>query len=317
MDNFKKLFKRRPTELEGYTQAPVASDVLGILADAGLLSRGISPRYMKESEAYDQDQYKNYMDREKFDSDISNQNQLMGLKLNEDARAGEKMMRLVDQQEVDNQLAKDQLDLDRQYKLGMVANNRIKAGNVTSKPSEGKKTLDREFAKTYEEWTGRGKPALEKNYNLLDQTIETLKQREKDFLGTSGRVTGRLPDWMRSDESIRLRDDVHRAVQSSLKATLGPQFTEREGDRIMKQSYNEKLSPSENIRKIESTIKELKQNELNNDSKARYFEDHNYSLDGWKPQETQPKNSLIERKTKDGRIALFDASTKEFVRYKE
>ena len=72
MENFKKIFKRRPTDLPGYTQAPVASDLLGILADAGLLSRGIKPSYQNEIQKADDDAYQNYFENKKQD-DLLNQ----------------------------------------------------------------------------------------------------------------------------------------------------------------------------------------------------------------------------------------------------
>lgn len=151
---------------------------------------------------------------------------------------------------------------------------RGEAANVGKEPrlTEGQKALDRSFAKEYDDWTSRGRAAVQKNLGLLEKTVQTLQQRQDDRFGTSGRVTGRLPDLLRSEESIRLREDVHRAVQSSLRATLGAQFTEKEGERIMSQAYNEKLSPAENIQKIQAAIEELRANAANADAKARYFE---------------------------------------------
>jgi hypothetical protein len=140
--------------------------------------------------------------------------------------------------------------------------------------------LDRTYVKEYQDWTSGGKPALEKNLALLEQTAEALEQAKPDNK-ISGRFIGRLPDIARSEESIRLREDVHRAVQESLRATLGAQFTEKEGERIMKQAYNENLSPAENARKIRFALDEIKANAANKDEKAAYFEEFG-TLAGYK-----------------------------------
>jgi hypothetical protein len=168
----------------------------------------------------------------------------------------------------------------------------------TEGKSDGQKVLDREFSKDFNEWQTRNKAGVEKNLDLLRQTKQTLEKRKNDMVGTSGRITGRLPDFLRSEESIRLREDVHRAVQATLRATLGAQFTEKEGERIMNASYNEKLSPAENIKKIDAAIKELENNVRVMDDRANYFEE-NGTLVGYrapKSSEGSPKPKALKDK---------------------
>jgi hypothetical protein len=145
----------------------------------------------------------------------------------------------------------------------------------------GQRALDTSFALDFNDWETTGKSTVQKNLGLLNEAIATLEERQNDLIGTSGRFTGNLPDFARSEESVRLRDDVHRAAQATLRATLGPAFTEKEGERIMNASYNEKLSPAENIKKIRSTINELVQNANNMEQRARFFEE-NGTLSGYR-----------------------------------
>jgi len=176
-------------------------------------------------------------------------------------------------------------------------------------PTEAEKVTEREFAKDYNEWTSRGQGVYQKNLDRLKEAKNTLEQRQKDFIGTSGRVTGRLPDFLRSEESIALREDVQAAAQGALKATLGAQFTEKEGERIMAASYNEKLSPEQNIKKIDAAIKEIETNAKNLEDKGRYYEE-NRGLKGYKAPKAYTESSAKEEKSifpltvrKDGKIA--------------
>lgn len=150
-----------------------------------------------------------------------------------------------------------------------------------AKPTEGQNKTDTLFAADYNNWNGPGRATAEKNLQRLESARETLKKHEKDAFGTSGRVTGRLPDALRSEESIRLRQDVQSAAMGSLRATLGSQFTEKEGQRVMNMSYDERLSPTENIRKIDSAIAEIKQAADLNNEKSNYYEKHG-TLTGWR-----------------------------------
>lgn len=210
------------------------------------------------------------------------------------------------QAQLDKERGEDRT-IDNRYKRAQIGRleaeaykDRVAAGASLGGPgkTEGTKALDRDYAKDYNDWTSGGKASLDKNLALLEQAAQTLEQRKDDWFGTSGRFTGRLPDVMRSEESIRLRENVHQAAQASLKAALGSAFTEKEGERIMNASYNEKLSPQENLQKLRTAIAELREKSTNADSKARYFENRG-SLAGYRAG-TAVANAPGERKTWQG-----------------
>ncbi len=145
----------------------------------------------------------------------------------------------------------------------------------------GRLAADKDFAKDYNDWTGAASAGVAKNLERLTKAKELLSKRKDDWFGTSGRVTGNLPDSMRSEESRTIRQDVQAAAQGALKATLGAQFTEKEGERIMKAAYDETLSPEANIAKIDAANKELQTAKMNKDAKSSYFE-KNGTLTGFK-----------------------------------
>ncbi len=207
-----------------------------------------------------------------------------------------------------------------------------KAAEAAAKRNEGvtagRKSLDQDFAKDYNDWTSGGQAALDKNLERLRGARAKLDERKNDLFGTSGRFTGNLPDNLRSEESKQIRQDVQAAAQGALKATLGSQFTEKEGERIMKAAYDETLSPQANIDKIDAAIKELETSKNNKNAKSQHFE-RTGTLTGFKnPSESSGLQTagngmagtagLVERKDKaTGKIALFDPTTKKFIRYKE
>lgn len=192
---------------------------------------------------------------------------------------------------------------DRDYKNKMLDITAQKATKTAEmKPSEGQKALDKGFAKDYNEWETSGKTLVDSNFKVLNDAINKLKKVKDDTFGTSGRVTGRLPDLLRSEESIALRDDVQKTAMASLRATLGAQFTENEGERIMAKAYNEKLSPAENIKKIESAIKEIKDRANNMEKRSEYFVENAGTLKGLKSEslglESKPMSSQDEQAKK-------------------
>lgn len=146
---------------------------------------------------------------------------------------------------------------------------------------EGIKELDKSFAKDYSEWNSTSKAAVDKNLERLKQAKQKLEESKSDIVGYSGRLVGQLPDVLRSETSKTIRDDVRAAAQGALKATLGAQFTEKEGERIMKSAYDESLSPEANIAKIDAAIKELEAGKKAKDDMTKYFEE-NKTLSGYK-----------------------------------
>lgn len=135
----------------------------------------------------------------------------------------------------------------------------------------GEKAVDTSFGKELGDWSTSGRATTAKNLKRLEDASQYLSQHQNDLIGTSGRLTGRLPDLFKSDKTIATRDDVRAAAQGALKQVLGAQFTEREGERIMNAAYNEKLSPAENIKKIAAAIQEIKSIANEKDAQAAYF----------------------------------------------
>ena len=110
--------------------------------------------------------------------------------------------------------------------------------------------VDKAFAKEAVEFKTTGKWTAITNIEKLDQSIAALK--ESDNL--TGPVIGNTPRALlaiTNPEAVGLEDDIRSIIFQSLKATLGAQFSEREGDRLVAASFNQLLPEEVNMKRLE------------------------------------------------------------------
>ena len=137
----------------------------------------------------------------------------------------------------------------------------IKIPPKTPKIGEAQKAIDREFGKMYSKFVLGGEAsAVGKNIiQLQDATniLETHLNEGKDLTGDFRSV---LPDSLQSfanPEGVKVKEMVQEVVQSNLRAVLGGQFAEREAQQLLARSFNERLLPEENIRRIKNLQKSI------------------------------------------------------------
>lgn len=186
-------------------------------------------------------------------------------------------------------------DLDRAYKraqIGKIGFETDKAKRDAQKYDEvggpltdAEKKVDEEFAKEYNDWRiGGGYSAVDKSLGLLEGAKGDLTKG-----GVSGPVVGRLPNFLVqpfTEKPKTVQQDVQAGVQNTLRQTLGPQFTEKEGQAIFERAFDPTLSEQENIKKLDTTIKELKARAQAKDQAAKYYEKYG-TLKGYKPATSQ------------------------------
>lgn len=108
------------------------------------------------------------------------------------------------------------------------------------------------------------------NINKIDNAIDILN---KDNVMTSGRIVGRLPDFARTESSITARENIQSAIQETLRPTLGAQFTEKEGERIMNLQYNENLDEAENKKRAQELKRFIEKKVKFSDDLYSYIEE--------------------------------------------
>ncbi len=194
--------------------------------------------------------------------------------------------------------------LDRQDARDAKKQERIEKG------SEGQKAVDKDFAKDYNDWTSVGRAGLLKNLEALKEARAALKADSS----LSGGFTGALPDRLTSDRVLKQRQKVGGAIQGALKATLGSAFTDKEGERVLKNAYNEAASPQTNMESLDAQIKQLEAAGRNNEEKAKYFEQHG-SLKGYEGASTTSKapDGHVRMRAPDGSVRdVPESKVKEY-----
>jgi len=144
----------------------------------------------------------------------------------------------------------------------------------------GQKAADTEFGKEYVEWRAKGgSTAVQKNMLQLDEALNKLETSDN----ITGPVIGRTPDLilsMKYPEAVATRDIVTQVAQENLRAILGAQFTEKEGERLIARAYNPKLQEGENAKRVRRLLRQMRAAALSKDSAADYWE-KNGTLKGW------------------------------------
>lgn len=162
---------------------------------------------------------------------------------------------------------------------------RVSVGDVTLDPraledrlTPGQKAADVAFGKEYSDFVaGGGSEQVNKNVGLLEGVENTLAKGAAQ--GQAPNLIERgiqfLPDIARTalTPEIKAQEDaVRTAIQASLRQTLGAQFTEKEGEALMKRSYDPRLSAQQNLAKIRPELEALKAQLQRKMQSAQQFE---------------------------------------------
>jgi len=90
--------------------------------------------------------------------------------------------------------------------------------------------------------------------------MDVLEQLSDPNALLTGPVVGQMPDFVQNflnPDAVAAREAVESVVQRNLKAVLGGQFTEREGEKLVKRAYNPNLSQSENAKRLRILIEQM------------------------------------------------------------
>lgn len=153
---------------------------------------------------------------------------------------------------------------------------------VKAKPilTPGQEALDKEFAKEVSDWDNKG------GFAIVEKSLKNLDEAKKLLEGkgtTSGKVVGLLPKIARdivAPDSGKTQDIIQDVVMGSLRPILGAQFTEEEGKRVIANTFNERLSPKENLRRLELLKTTLKEQAAAKKASVEHFK-KNGSLVGY------------------------------------
>ena len=170
--------------------------------------------------------------------------------------------------------------------------------------THGFKKLDENFGKWMSGFIGEGGHA--DSLKMIGQLAGVEAELKAISEGTSninltGPYLGKSPESVRAHthpESVAAQNAVEEVVQRNLKAILGAQFTQQEGERLIARAYNPQLEEGENLKRITRLLKQMRSALKMQMSAIAYF-DTNGTLQGWKG--TRPTKEAFDPDTLFGK----------------
>jgi len=152
----------------------------------------------------------------------------------------------------------------------------------------GELKTDQAFGTFYTNYIEKGRGATNiANLERLQDAEEILKiadQNDVDISGvTRGMIAGRPTlEAFLNEEGFIAREKMESVIQQSLRATLGAQFGEREGEQFIRRGYNPSLSAAENLERLIDLRASLEQLVDSEKDAVEYYEKNKKSLRGYK-----------------------------------
>ena len=142
------------------------------------------------------------------------------------------------------------------------------------------KAIDSAFGKQYsEQIVGGGQADFDANVDKLESVLGKL-QTSDSFTGP---YIGSLPQNIKEvthPEAAGAQELVEEVVQRNLRIILGAQFTEKEGERLIKRAYNPRLEEPQNIERLKRLINSMKKARAAQMAANEYFQ-KNGTLKGY------------------------------------
>jgi hypothetical protein len=160
-------------------------------------------------------------------------------------------------------------------------------------PTAAQTAVDQAFGKDYADWNaGGGYSAVQKTQKQLEEQITRLGKSDdisgpwigalSDF-GSAGGVLGGAASWGQRTfypESIDTRQQIEEAIQTNLRRVLGSQYTEKEGENLLRRTFDPGLDEGVNMRRAEQVLQQLDSMAQAKDAAAKYYEQQG-TLVGW------------------------------------
>lgn len=145
-------------------------------------------------------------------------------------------------------------------------------GTTVNVGTKGQTEFDKVFAKEAAEFMALGGFAdVEKSLDQLKNVSKALESGRE----LTGPVVGNVPDFVNqfiNPEAIDVREQVEEVAQRNLRVILGGQFSEKEGENLIKRAFNPRLGQKENKRRVDRLIKQISDAALAKQESIKYFQ---------------------------------------------
>jgi YHS domain-containing protein len=205
----------------------------------------------------------------------------------------------------------DLLDLIKTAKEGLAP----KVSNVIKMPP-GPKAVDERYANDYLEWTQGGGADAAANSAQIKQVLDRFAAGEK----LTGPSIGLAPDFFNAlvnPEALGAKQAVEEVVQRNLRAVLGAQFTQVEGERLISRAFDARLKPQENAKRLRKLFLQMQTAAQQKQAMAEYYE-ANETLRGFKGKQPKmqdffdvltapdaPPKGSVDVRAPDGKVYRF------------
>lgn len=156
---------------------------------------------------------------------------------------------------------------------------------VGVKLPEGVKAVDQKYAQDYLDWSQGGGADAAANMGQIKFVLDRLAAGEN----LTGPSIGLAPDFFNAlvnPQALNAKQAVEEVVQRNLRAVLGAQFTQVEGERLISRAFDARLSPQENVKRLRKLFLQMQTAAQQKQAMAEYYE-ANETLRGYKGK--QPK----------------------------
>jgi hypothetical protein len=150
---------------------------------------------------------------------------------------------------------------------------------------EGVKAVDQKYAQDYLDWSQGGGADAAANMGQIKSVLDRFAAGER----LSGPSIGLAPDFfnaLMNPQALGAKQQVEEVVQRNLRAVLGAQFTQVEGERLISRAFDARLSPQENVKRLRKLFMQMQTAAQQKQAMAEYYE-ANETLRGYKGK--QPK----------------------------
>ena len=151
--------------------------------------------------------------------------------------------------------------------------------------SGGWKTVNTNFGAEINEWVlSGGFTGSQANLIKIDDAIEQLEKSKDEFFGLTGKNVGVIPKGARAifnPDSADLEDNIRSIIYESLRQTLGAQFAEREGEKLIQASFNAMLSEEKNIVRLKRMKAKILEMAKAKQKAYEYFQSNDGDMSGY------------------------------------
>lgn len=151
----------------------------------------------------------------------------------------------------------------------------------------GFEDANKEFQKQYVAWRAGSAEDFFDKINQLQKAVRVLRSGKQ----ITGPLFNQLPPLVKtltSPQSTDVRSDVEKIVQGALRETLGAQFTQVEGDRLLARIFDPNLPEEFVAENVEVELNKIAALAKSREAMSRYYEE-NSTLKGYRPDEWLPK----------------------------